>query len=129
MYDDSQASLSPLQTVSTLPSNFVGDNLGAEIAILPSGRFLYGSNRGDNSIVVFSINPETGLLTYLQHVSTFGKTPRNFTSTPDGRFLFAANQDSDTVVTYTIDQATGRLEPTAQILHIPSPVCIKITHQ
>jgi 6-phosphogluconolactonase len=127
-YDASRASLSPLQTVSTLPSDFAGDNLGAEIAILPSGKFLYGSNRGDNSIVVFSIDPETGLLTYSQHVSTFGKTPRNFTITPDERFLFAANQDSDTVITYTIDQDTGQLEPTGQTLHIPAPVCIKITH-
>jgi 6-phosphogluconolactonase len=122
--DIEQATLHPIQTISLLPADFVGENTSAEVRISPDGRFLYGSNRGDDSIAVFSIQQDTGQLTYVEHVSTLGKTPRNFNLAPDGRFLFAANQDSDSIITYTVDQATGRLTPTGQTLQIPRPVCI-----
>jgi 6-phosphogluconolactonase len=92
--------LTEIQTVSTLPADFSGKNSCAEIAIAPSGKFVYGSNRGHDSIVVFSIDQRTGQLNLVQHVSTQGKTPRNFAIDPAGEFLLAANQNSDNVVTF-----------------------------
>jgi 6-phosphogluconolactonase len=116
--------LKELQTVSTLPSDFSGANSCAELSVSPSGKFLYGSNRGHNSIVSFAINESTGKLTYLEHVPTQGKTPRNFTIDPTGNFLLAANQESDTVVSFRIDSQTGRLKPTGHVAEIPTPVCL-----
>jgi 3-carboxymuconate cyclase len=116
--------LKELQAVSTLPSDFSGVNSCAELSVSPSGRFLYGSNRGHNSIVSFAINESTGKLTYLEHVPTQGKTPRNFTIDPTGNFLLAANQESDTVVTFRIDSQTGRLKATGHVAEIPTPVCL-----
>lgn len=116
----------PQQTYSTLPDNFHEENTCADIHIAPGGAFLYGSNRGHDSIVVFAIHQQTGELTYVQHISTQGKTPRNFAIAPDGRFLFVANQNSDTVVTYAIHQETGELTLTDHRLAIPRPVCIAL---
>jgi len=116
--------LKELQTVSTLPSDFSGANSCAELSVSPSGKFLYGSNRGHNSIVSFAINESTGKLTYLEHAPTQGKTPRNFTIDPTGSFLLVANQDSDTVITFRIDPQTGRLTPTGHVAEIPTPVCL-----
>jgi 6-phosphogluconolactonase len=93
--------------------------------VSPSGKFLYGSNRGHNSIVVFQIDQRTGKLTALEHVSTEGNWPRNFTIDPSGRFLLVANQRTDNVVTFSIAPQTGRLKPTGQITEIPVPVCLK----
>ncbi len=123
-YDVTQASFSPLQTVSTLPDDFTGESTAAEIQIAPSGKFLYASNRGHDSIVVYSIEQGTGRLTYVEHVPMQGKTPRYFTLAPGGRFLFAANQDSASIITYAVDESTGRLTPTGQPLSVPRPVCI-----
>jgi 6-phosphogluconolactonase len=86
---------------------------------------LYGSNRGHNSIVVFAIDEGSGRLTLVEHVSTGGNWPRNFTIDPAGRFLLVANQRSDSVVTFRIDSQTGRLTPTGQITEIPVPVCLQ----
>ncbi|MFN8621732.1 MAG: lactonase family protein [Chloroflexota bacterium] len=97
----------------------------ADLAVHPTGRFVYGSNRGHDSITMFRADPDTGRLTLLAHRSTEGKTPRNFTLTPDGRFLLVANQDSDTVVTMPIDPVTGLLGETASVAQVPSPNCVR----
>ena len=83
----------------------------------PNGKFVYGSNRGDNNIAVFSIDATTGMVTLVEHTSTQGMTPRNFTIDPSGKFLYAANQNSNTVVPFAIDATTGRLTPTATADH------------
>jgi 6-phosphogluconolactonase len=123
-YDVEQGEMRALQTVPTLPEDFTGENTCADIHVSPSGKHLYGSNRGHDSIAVFRIDLESGTLTFVQHVSTGGKTPRNFALAPDGRFLFAANQDSDSIVSYAVEPETGRLSPTGRVLNIPRPVCI-----
>ena len=123
--DPSRGTLRLIETVSTLPKEFTGTSYCADVHISPSGRFLYGSNRGHDSIVVFRINENTGRLTYVEHVSTQGHWPRNFVIEPLGRFLLVANQRSDNVVTFKIDPKTGRLTPTGHTVEIPSPVCLK----
>lgn len=125
-YARETGTLTPIQTISTLPEGFQGSNSTAEVLVHPQGKFLYGSNRGHDSIVVFRIHPETGRLTLVEHESTQGKTPRNFGIDPTGRFLLAANQASDTVVALTIDQETGALSPTGQRVNIPRPVCVRM---
>jgi 6-phosphogluconolactonase len=124
-YDARMGSLSPVQTVSTLPADFTAHNDCADVHVSASGRFLYGSNRGHDSIVVFAIDQATGKLTLVEHVSTDGKTPRNFTLDPSGRFLLAANQNSDSVVTFRVDPVTGKLDPTGNVADVPAPVCLK----
>ncbi len=124
-YDAAHGRLRPLDTVSTLPDGFKGENDTAEIEVHPDGKFLYGSNRGHDSIAVFSVDPATGIHKFLESVSTNGKTPRNFAIDPTGTYLFAANQKSNDVVIFKIDQQTGHLTPTGQILEAPSPVCVK----
>jgi 6-phosphogluconolactonase len=123
-YDVDQGALAEFQTVSTLPDTFTGTNTGAEIAIHPNGKFLYGSNRGDNSIVVYAIGDASGKLTLIEHQSTLGKTPRMFAIDPTGNFLLAANQDSNTVVVFRIDPTTGRLTPTGQSVEVSMPSCV-----
>jgi 6-phosphogluconolactonase len=124
-YDAAEGVLKELQTISTLPEAFAGDNSTAEVQVHPSGKFLYGSNRGHDSIAVFAIDPGKGTLTPVEHVSTQGKTPRNFGVDPTGSHLFAANQSSHNVVVFRIDPNTGRLTPTGQKLEVYSPVCVK----
>jgi 6-phosphogluconolactonase len=116
--------LKALQTISMLPADFNGHSTAAEIAVHPSGRFLYASNRGADSIVQFNIDPATGLLTTAGSVSTQGKVPRGFGIDPDGKYLFAGNQDSDTLAPFRIDPATGRLSPLGAPIQVPSPVCV-----
>ncbi len=117
--------LTTLQTVPTLPAGFTGKNTTAEVVVHPSGRFVYGSNRGHDSIAVFAVDPATGLLSLIQDVSTQGKTPRNFALDPTGRWLIAANQDSDSLVIFAVDTATGKLTPTGQTVTLGIPVCVK----
>jgi 6-phosphogluconolactonase len=124
-YDPAGGNLNPLQTVSTLPKDFSDQSFCADLHVSPSGKFLYGSNRGHNSIVVFAIDESTGQLTFIEHVSTLGNWPRNFTIDPTGRFLLVANQRSDNVVTFRIDSRTGKLTATGQVVEIPTPVCLK----
>ncbi|MGE0887200.1 MAG: lactonase family protein [Blastocatellales bacterium] len=124
-YDKAKGSLKELQTVSTLPADFKETNYCADLHVHPSGKFLYGSNRGHNSIAIFSIDGGTGKLTLIGHESTQGKWPRNFGIDPSGQFLLVANQQSDSVVTFRIDQQTGKLTATGQITEIPAPVCLK----
>ena len=114
-----------LQTISALPKDFKGANDDAEIEVHPSGKFLYASNRGSDTIAVFAIDPHKGTLTPVEYAPTGGKIPRSFEIDPTGRFLLAANQKSDSIVVFRIDQKTGRLTPTGQTLDVGSPVCVK----
>ena len=124
-YDAASGAMHELQTISSLPKGFSGENTAAEIEIDPSGKFLFASNRGDDSIAVFAIDPRTGMLTHVETDSTGGKTPRNFAIDPTGSWLLAANQDSDKIVVFRIDQKTGHLNPTGDVFQLPSPVCLK----
>jgi 6-phosphogluconolactonase len=123
-YQADKGTLSEFQTISTLPSGFSGTNSTAEIQVDRAGRFLYVSNRGDNSIAVFAVDQASGKLTPVAHVPSGGKTPRYFTLDPSGNYLMAANQDSNTVVEYRVDTKTGRLAPIRTLADVPEPVCI-----
>ncbi|MBZ5679010.1 MAG: lactonase family protein [Acidobacteriia bacterium] len=124
-YDAAKGVLQSLQTISTLPKEFSGHNDDAEVQVHPSGRFLYASNRGHDSIAVFAIDEHKGTLTVVQDVPTQGKTPRNFEIDPTGSLLFAANQESNSIVVFRIDAKSGKLTPTGQVLDVPAPVCVK----
>ena len=123
-YDPASGALHVLQTISTLPKDFEGESTTAEVQVHPSGKFLYGSNRGHDSIAVFAINTRKGTLTPAGDVPTLGKEPRSFAIDPTGTFLFAANQKSDNIVEFRIDPANGRLIPTGKVLEVPTPVCV-----
>lgn len=125
-YDAARGTLDARQTVPALPVDFTGQSTCADIHVAPSGKFLYGSNRGHDSIVIYAIDAETGLLTYVGHAPTLGKTPRNFALDPTGTYLFVAHQDSNTIVTFRIDLETGHLTPTGQVTEVPMPVCVII---
>ena len=116
--------LSERQILSTLPSEWNGANTTADIHVSPNGRFLYGSNRGHDSIAIFAIDPPSGRLDVIGHESSRGQTPRNFALSPDGNFLLAENQDSGTIHTFAIDPDTGLLDHTGHIVDIPAPVCV-----
>jgi 6-phosphogluconolactonase len=123
-YNPVKGSLNPVQTISNLPSDFKGEDNSAEIAVDRSGRFLYASNRGHDSITVFAIDPTKGTLTPVQNVPTQGNIPRNFALDPTGHYLIAANQKSDNVVVFSVDQKDGKLSPAGQVVNVPSPVDI-----
>jgi 6-phosphogluconolactonase len=123
-YDSSAGSLTEIQTASTLPDGFTGENNSAEIEVDPSGRFLYASNRGHDSIAVFSIDDKTGKLERTQIESTQGRTPRNFAIDPTGQHLLAADQDSNRIVVFDRDSHTGKLTATGKTVDVPSPVCL-----
>jgi 6-phosphogluconolactonase len=122
-YDANTAALTEVQTISTLPKDFATTSYGAEIAMHPTGKFLYGSNRGHDSIAGFAVDQMTGKLSSLEFQSTLGRTPRHFAIDPTGRWLLVENQASDSVVVFSIDQGNGKLKPTGQILPVGSPVC------
>ncbi|HEV2423788.1 MAG TPA: lactonase family protein [Terriglobia bacterium] len=126
-YTAQAGTLHEIQSLSALPDGFKGHNDAAEIAIGRSGRFLYTSNRGDDSIMVFAVNPARHTLKVVAHVPTLGKTPRNFAIDPSGNYLLAANQDSDNIVVYKIDPKTGIPVPTGQVVEVSSPVCLTFT--
>ncbi len=124
-YDKAKGELKELQTVSTLPADFKNASYCADVHVHPSGRFVYGSNRGHDSIVAFAVDQQTSKLTLIGHESTGGKWPRNFGIDPTGEFLLVANQNTDNVVTFRIDQTTGKLRATGLVTEIPVPVCLK----
>ncbi|MCB1097297.1 MAG: lactonase family protein [Verrucomicrobiae bacterium] len=125
-YDSVRGVLTEYQTISTLGGEAISDGQStAHVEVHPSGKFLYGSNRGHDTIVVYAIHPQTGELTYVENQSILGKTPRNFGISPDGQFLIAANQNSNDLVVFSIDQETGALEPTGTRVECPNPVCVK----
>ena len=123
-FDAERGSLTPLQVITTLPPTFTGDNTTSEIAVAPSGRFVYSSNRGHDSLAIFAVDAATGTLTPVGWEPTQGKTPRFFAIEPSGTFLYAANMDSDTIVTFRVDPRSGRLAPTGQIIKTGSPSSI-----
>lgn len=123
-YDPRTGALSEIQTIGTLPKQFAGGNTTAEICVHPSGKFLYGSNRGHDSIVTFRIDSETGKLTLVGHTPSGGRSPRNIALDPSGRYLLAAHQNSDNVVAFRIDQETGMPKATGSELKVGSPVCV-----
>jgi 6-phosphogluconolactonase len=123
--DAASGRLQTLQTVTTLPKDFKGRNDDAEIQVHPSGKFLYASNRGDDSIAIYAIDGSKGTLTQVGIVPTGGKEPRSFEIDPTGTLLLAENQKSDNIVVFRIDPKTGGLTPTGQMLEVASPVCVK----
>jgi 6-phosphogluconolactonase len=124
-YDPKRGVLTAVQSISTLPQGFSGGNAPAEVQVHPSGRFLYGSNRGHNSIVVYTIDPETGKLRHVENESKGIKNPRNFGIDSTGTYLLAASQDLDSIVVFRIDPETGELKATGETVRVPKPVCIK----
>jgi 6-phosphogluconolactonase len=97
----------------------------AEVVVHPSGRFLYGSNRGHDSLAVYTIEPGTGRLTLVEYQPTRGKTPRNFAVDPTGAYVLAENMSSNTIVVFRVDPTTGALSPTGQVVEVRSPCCVK----
>ena len=124
-FDASHGSLRDVQLISTLPPGeaMQPEYSTAEVAVHPSGRFVFGSNRGHHTIVSYAVDAATGKLTLVGHASTGGQTPRHFAVDPTGAWLLAENQDSGTVVVLRIDAQTGRLTPTGQSIAVPAPVC------
>ena len=122
-YDATRGALAEVQTISTLPEDFQGKSSCAEVQVHPSGRFVYGSNRGHDSIAMFSVEPGTGKLTCIGYEPTQGKNPRHFVLDPSGQWLLAENQDSDNIVVFRIEARTGRLTPAGQTIQVGSPVC------
>jgi len=123
-YDAARGSMHELQVISTLPEGYTGSKSGAEIAIDPTGKFLYASNRGHDSIAIFKVDAAKGTLTAAGNVPSGGKTPRYFVIDPTGNYLLAAHQDSNSVVEFKIDRQTGGLTPTGETLDIGAPVCV-----
>lgn len=123
-YHADNGSLAAEQTVSTLPEEFGGDNTCAQIAVSPDGQFVYGSNRGHDSIAIFAVGADGGKLTPLGHTPTEGRTPRNFVIDPTGRWLLAANQESDTAVAFHRNAQTGQLSDPVASFDLPSAVCL-----
>jgi 6-phosphogluconolactonase len=122
--NDTGESYRAIQTLSTLPAGFSGRNDTAEIAMHPNGKWLYASNRGNDTIAVFAVEPGKGTLRLVADVPTGGKEPRHFAIDPPGKYLLAENQNSDTIVTFRIDAASGKLTPSGDIVQVPAPVCL-----
>jgi len=126
-YRELQGTFEALQTISTLPDDFTGQNLGGEIMTSPCGRFVYASNRGHDSLAIFAVDPDTGRLSVVGHESTQGVAPRAFIIDPSGAMLLVANQDTDSVVTFWINQDCGTLQATGHVATVPTPVCIQLS--
>ena len=123
-WDTERGALQPFQRIPTTPMSYVGDNTGAEIAVAPSGKYVYASNRGHDSIAIFAVEPSDGSLAHVGWESVRGKKPRYFGIAPDGSCLYAANENSHTIVEFHIDTATGLLTATGQVIETGSPTCI-----
>lgn len=124
-YHYKNSALQTFQTISTLPTNYTGRKWCADIHISPDGKFLYGSNRAHESLVIYKIDKKTGQLTLIGHQSVNGKTPRNFAIDPTGRFVLVANQDSDNISVFKRDKKTGLLTATGKEILVSQPVCLK----
>ena len=124
-WDADKGTLKEIQTIPSLAQAVAPGDSTAEVQVHPSGKFLYGSNRGNNTIASFTIDEKTGKLTATGHRQTGGKTPRNFGIDPTGAYLLAANQDSNTVSIFKIDPTTGSLTATGTSVAVGMPVCVK----
>lgn len=124
-YAKDSGKLGALEVVPTLPEGFEGENTTAEITVSKDGRYLYGSNRGHDSIVVYAVNPDSGKLSYIEHVSSEGGHPRHFALTPDGSLLIAANRDSNNLAVFRVNKETGRLTFTGKTAEVSKPVCVQ----
>ena len=124
-YDTAKGVLKEVQTVPTVPRDFTGNNLPADVHVHPSGKFLYGSNRGHDSIAVFRIDKTDGTLKFLERVSAQGQSPRGFGIDPTGSYLIVANQTTGNLVVFRIDRKTGGLTPTGQTVEAGMPVCMQ----
>ncbi len=125
-YGREKGTLSEVQTLSTLPADFEGKSACADIHVHPSGRFVYGSNRGHDSIAVFAVDAKTGQLSLSEIVSTRGECPCGFAVDPSGRYLLAANQNSDSIVVFTLDSRTGAMQPVDASVQTSTPVCLQL---
>src|SRR5262245_60336837 len=125
-YEPGKGALSEIQTITTLPEDFKQRSHTAEVVVHPSGKFVYGSNRGHDSLAIFAVDPNTGKLTAAGHEPTLGKNPRNFAIDPTGTYLLAENMDSDSIVVFRLDPQTGGLTKVGEPLSIPKPVCIRM---
>jgi 6-phosphogluconolactonase len=124
-YDADKGELKKIQTISTLPKDFKGDTSTAEVVVHPSGKWVYGSNRGHDSIAIFKVDEKTGELTAAGHQGKGIKTPRNFVIDPTGKFLLVGNQGANTIVVFRIDEKSGALEPTDISVDVGEPVCLR----
>jgi 6-phosphogluconolactonase len=124
-YDAEHGRLTERQTLPLLPPDFKGLSTAAEVVVHPSGKFLYASNRGHDSLALFAIAPDTGRLTFVEYMSDGVKHPRHFALDPSGAWLLCANRDADTVTVYRIDQASGRLTATGGVANVPMPTCVQ----
>ena len=123
-YDAKKGTLAEVQTISTVPKGWKGGST-AEVVVHPSGKFVYGSNRGNDSIAVFAVDAKTGKLTHVENQGKDIKEPRNFAIDPSGKYCLVANQNSHSVIVFRVDQETGKLEPTDVKVEINSPVCVR----
>lgn len=123
-FDAAKGVLTPIQEISTLPEDFSKPNTTSEIEVHPNGKFVYGSNRGHDSIVVYRRDPKTGRLTFVQHAPCGGKTPRHFKIDPSGKWLICGHQDSDTLAVLSLDPDTGKLGEPKNSVSAPKPICI-----
>src|SRR5215475_7683221 len=126
-WDGDKGTLHPLQVISMLRSSYTGNSTAAELAVAPSGNFVYASNRGGDDVCVYAVDAASGVLSPLEWVPTQGQGPRFIGLTPSGRFLYAANEVGDTVATYRVDPTSGRLTPTGQVVQSATPVTIAFT--
>ncbi|MEI8139278.1 MAG: lactonase family protein [bacterium] len=124
-HEAKSGNLAEIQTIPTLPKGYSGTSICAEVRVHPNGKFLYGSNRGHDSIAIYNIHPKNGTLTLIGFQNTGIKTPRNFNIDPTGQFCLVANQDANTVIVFRINQETGMLEPTTEVIKIGTPVCVR----
>jgi len=123
-YDPVRGALAPRQSISTLPPGFVEPSTTAELRVHPNGRFIYGSNRGHDSIAVFAVHPVDGTLSPVEIIPSGGRTPRNFALSPDGRWLVCGHQDTDLLTVFRVDPATGRLTRTSHTAAVPTCICV-----
>jgi 6-phosphogluconolactonase len=123
-YDAAKGALTELQTITTLPEETSG-NSTAEIQVHPSGKFVYCSNRGHDSLAIFTVDEKTGKLTAAGHQKTLGRTPRNFGIDPTGQYVIACNQATDNVAVFKVDQGSGKLAVVGEPINVPMAVCVK----
>jgi 6-phosphogluconolactonase len=124
-WDAATGTMTEIHNLSTLPGDFTGLSATAEVLVHPTGKFVYGSNRGHDSIAVFSFDDASGKLILVGHTSSMGKTPRNFRIDPSGSYLLAQNQDSDSIYSFRINAENGTLQHVGEPISIGSPCCIK----